>query len=92
MLVTGQKYYLEGLLKENAGGDYLQAAVKLSSDPANPDTLAPIPGDWLSTAANADTAGTITILQQPAGRVFINHRVGHDHCGARACVQDRSYN
>lgn len=64
-LSAGQSYYVEALYKEGIGGDLCQVAAKLTSDPTNPDLLGTVPGTWLGTFANPDTAGTVTITQHP---------------------------
>lgn len=70
-LVGGQKYYIEGLLKEGGGGDYLQATFRekaVSGNPgdkaANDSNSESISGLYLSTFVNPDGA-SITVTQQP---------------------------
>ena len=63
-MVAGQMYRVEAIYKEGGGGDYLQVASKLETDPAPPDSLSPIPGQQLGLLA--DPAGaSVTITQQP---------------------------
>jgi hypothetical protein len=69
-LVAGQAYWFQLLYKEGTGGDYGQAAVKFTDDPVSPDSLQPISGALLASAA--DPAGaSVTITQQPASKTFI---------------------
>jgi hypothetical protein len=69
-LIAGEKYYIESLYKEGAGGDYLRVAAKLDTDPTNPDTLAPIPGSMLGTFINP-VGISIAITQQPTDQVGV---------------------
>jgi hypothetical protein len=63
-LNAGQAYYIEGLLKEGTGGDFMQAAVRERAVTGNPPDTEFISGDLLATYANPDGA-VITIVQQP---------------------------
>jgi hypothetical protein len=63
-LVAGQPYYIEGLYKEGGGGDYIQVAAKLSTDPAPPNSLRPIGGTSLGVYADP-TGASVNIVQQP---------------------------
>jgi len=70
-MVGGQSYYIEGLLKEGGGGDYLQATFRERAVTGNPpDTAAnnanseSIAGVLLSSWANPDGAA-INVTQQP---------------------------
>ena len=69
-LVGGQAYAIQLLYREGGGGDYGQVAVKLTSDPANPDTLLPIGPSQLAALADPNGA-SITITQQPASATFV---------------------
>src|SRR6266542_1826007 len=64
-LVAGNAYYLEGFYATAAGPDYLQVAVKLATDQAEPDGLPTIPGSWLATRADP-TGAAIEIIGQPS--------------------------
>jgi len=69
-MVAGQIYRIEAIHKEGGGGDYVQVASKLESDPALPDSLSPIPGPLLGILA--DPAGaSVTITQQPASSLAV---------------------
>jgi hypothetical protein len=69
-LTAGQQYYLEAIYKEGGGGDYCQVAVRLDTDPTNPDTLSPIPSSMLSTLI--DPAGiSLAITEQPTDQVGV---------------------
>src|SRR5262249_28754817 len=66
-LTPGSPYYIEALYKEGTGGDYCQVAAKLDTNPADPNSLQPIPGSMLGSYL--DTAGaSLTINQQPANQ------------------------
>jgi hypothetical protein len=68
-LTAGQMYYIEGLLKEGGGGDYLQVATKLDTDPTPPNALRPIGGGSLGVFANP-TDVALAITQQPQDVIF----------------------
>ena len=68
-LTAGQMYYIEGLYKEGGGGDYMQAAVKLDTDPTPPDQLQPISGNYLATLA--DPVGASVTVSNPADQCNI---------------------
>jgi len=63
-LTAGQRYYIEALLKEGTGGDYVQVAFREKAISGNPPNVEFIPGVYLSSFANPDGA-SITITQQP---------------------------
>ena len=68
-LVAGQRYYVEGLLKEGGGGDYIQVAAKLDTDPTNPNSLSPISAN--SIGLMADGAGaSVAIVTQPSDLLY----------------------
>jgi hypothetical protein len=67
--VAGQPYYLELLYKEGTGGDYGQAAMKITGDPTSPDSLLPINSLFLSSLADP-VGASITITQQPSNKTF----------------------
>ena len=69
-LTAGQMYYIEGLYKEGGGGDYMQAAVKLDTDPTNPNDLQPISGNYLATLADP-VGASVSITTQPADQLFL---------------------
>jgi len=60
-LVAGQRYFIEGIYKEGGGGDYLEVAWRASNNGADPATLQPIPGQFLSTYAPASNVALGTI-------------------------------
>jgi hypothetical protein len=51
-LTAGTPYYIEGLYKEDLGGDYMQVAAKLETDPTSPNNLLPISGSELALYAD----------------------------------------
>ena len=65
-LTAGKKYFVQGLLKEGGGDDYIQVAWrKPGEDLNNAAGLQPISAGYL--AVNAPSAGkSVTITQQPA--------------------------
>lgn len=63
-LTAGRAYFIKGLYKEGCGGDYMYVVAKHENDPANPDSIGPIPGDYL--ACYVDPLGaSLSITQQP---------------------------
>jgi len=67
-LVGGQKYYIEALMKEGAGGDYLYVAWKTPLDAAFWNV---IPGSALGNYLT-DPSATITISQQPSNTTVVS--------------------
>ena len=63
-LTAGVPVYIEVLYKAGGGGGYCQVAAKLESDPTVPDTLQPLPAQYLATAVDP-TGGTFQITGQP---------------------------
>jgi|GEM_PF-5196446 len=67
-LVAGERYYLEALLKEGTGGDYITVVAKAEGEdpPVNavPATVNPIPGDWFCCWADRNGVA-IDITTQP---------------------------
>ena len=70
MLTAGEKYYISAIYKEGGGGDFVQVAAKLDTDPTSPDALSPIPGAYLAALAYAE-GSFVTIGTQPADQLFI---------------------
>ena len=66
-LVAGQIYYIEALMKEGGGGDYLYVAWKSPLDPGN---WVVIPGAYLGDYFFL-TNSTITVTQQPTNTTTI---------------------
>ncbi len=64
-LIGGQQYDIETLHREGGGGDYVQAAFKLDTDPGSPDALPPIPPAYVGLMADP-LGASVTITQQPA--------------------------
>jgi hypothetical protein len=60
-LTKGKIYYIEALMKDGTGGDYL--AVAVASPDGSIDQTLPIPGEYLSTIDKQN--GPITFLEQP---------------------------
>lgn len=69
-LQAGQQYYIEALYKEGTGGDYLRVAVKLDTDPTNPDSLSPIPTSMLGTFLSP-VGGSVSITQNPTDQTGV---------------------
>lgn len=75
-LQAGMGYYIEVLYKEGTGDDYAQVAVKMTSDPTNPNTLSPIPGSYLGyPTAPAGIGGPLSITQQPVNATVTEHNL-----------------
>jgi hypothetical protein len=64
-LTAGQAYYIEAIYKEGGGGDYVQVAAKLESDPTPPNSLQPIGGHMLGFFGSP-VGATASITQNPA--------------------------
>ena len=79
-LTAGREYYIEGLLKEGGGGDFIQVAAKLDTDLTAPDSLTPIPGLRLGMFANP-VGTSLTVTQQPQNTLFIISPVTSDGSG-----------
>ncbi|HWH70954.1 MAG TPA: hypothetical protein VNT26_16315, partial [Candidatus Sulfotelmatobacter sp.] len=65
-LVAGQRYYLEALMKENSGGDFLYVAWKMPTNMA----WTVIPGQYLGNYLSALNS-TLTIRQQPTNTTVL---------------------
>ena len=65
-LTAGQRYYVEALVKEGGGDDYIQVGWRTPNDPDlyDPTGLGPIPGQFIE--ASVDPGATLQITQQPA--------------------------
>ena len=70
-LVAGNRYFIEGVVKEGGGGDHVEAAVQfIGSDPANPVDPVPANGSTPITAGNLGTyvdptGASVAITQSP---------------------------
>lgn len=65
-MVAGQKYAIQVLLKEGAGGDWFEVAWQEASGEQKPaNTLRPLVGSVLSSMAD-NTGASLVITQQPA--------------------------
>ena len=72
-LVAGQYYWIQLLYKEGTGGDFGQAAVKYTADPADPNSLSPIPGSLLAGLADPTTVpASLRISRASNGQVTIS--------------------
>jgi len=69
MFATNQ-YYLEVLLKEGNGGDYVQVAEQVENGPIPPDGLSPISPSVVGILADP-TGSSLTITQQPVSAVAV---------------------
>ena len=63
-LVASQWYFIEAMLKEGIGGDYVQVATKLDTDSTPANALSPIVGNLLGVLADP-VGASVTITQQP---------------------------
>jgi hypothetical protein len=68
-LTANLPYYIEALLKEGGGGDWLQVAYRLETDTTPAASLQPIPGSLLGTILDVDV--TLQITQQPTDQVGV---------------------
>lgn len=68
-LTAGQAYYIEALLKEGGGGDWMQVAYRLSTDPTEAASLSPIPGSELRTLWDVDA--DVEITMQPEDQLAV---------------------
>jgi hypothetical protein len=73
-LEAGKLYAIEALHKEGGGGDYLQVAAKLDTDPTEPSQLACVPGAYLATLVEPQDV-TLSITQQPVNYVAVQQPV-----------------
>jgi hypothetical protein len=62
-------YYIEALLKEGGGGDWLQVAYRLETDTTPAASLQPIPGSLLGTLLDVDV--NLQITQQPTDQLGV---------------------
>lgn len=68
-LVAGQLYYLEALLKEGGGEDYLTLVYKAENEPPpthRTQSVTPIPASALACYADSNGVTTTTLLQLPS--------------------------
>jgi hypothetical protein len=66
-LTAGEHYFIMGLYKEGGGGDFMQVAAKLDSDPTDANFLHPISGRWLGCYADP-TGAALAIKRQPTNQ------------------------
>ncbi|MBI4327611.1 MAG: Ig-like domain-containing protein [Chloroflexi bacterium] len=66
-LTAGSRYYIEALLKEGTGGDWLQVAYRLEGDPTPAGSLQPIPGAYLGTILDVDV--NLQVTRQPTDQL-----------------------
>ncbi len=67
---AGQLYYMEALLKEGTGGDYVRVAFREQNDPIIPDgNNANIPASFFTTAGNPDV-NKMVISQSPPAEIW----------------------
>jgi hypothetical protein len=66
-LDAGKRYFIMALYKEGTGGDYMQVAAKLESDPTPSTMVHPIPSSWLGCYADP-TGATLAIKRQPTNQ------------------------
>ena len=64
-LTAGKQYYIEAIMKEGTGGDYVQVAARLDTDTTPAASLAPLPGSLFEALADPASA-SVTITRQPA--------------------------
>lgn len=64
-LVAGQRYYVQLLYKESAGGDYARVAWRKDGDATPAAALQPIPGAFLSCDADNSHNPSVSITTDP---------------------------
>ena len=69
-LVAGEKYYISAIYKEGGGGDFVQVAAKLETDPTPPNSLSPISGAYLASLADP-TGAILNLTQNPVDQSFV---------------------
>lgn len=72
-LEAGQRYYIEGLMKEGGGGDNFDVTWQLPSGPPVEDGQAPIPGEYLARWAGS-SVGDVEIVSSPTSAVVLEGR------------------
>jgi hypothetical protein len=79
-LLAGQAYYIEGLYKENTGGDYYRVVARLDGQPVPPTAGNNVPDPEVipssligHPAFPSDALGGIQVSQQPSGRTVEEH-------------------
>jgi hypothetical protein len=86
-MVAGQRYYMEALLREGTGGDYVTVVAKGAGEPpplsATASTVNPISGDWFCSYADPNGA-SIVITNQPQSRTNTPPAAASFTVGARA--------
>ncbi len=68
-LQAGERYYIEAIVKEAGGGDFLQVAYRLSDDLTAAADLSPISGDELETRFDIDAS--IEFTMQPEDQLAV---------------------
>lgn len=67
-LTSGQRYFLEGILKQNSGPVYLNVAAKLASDGTPATDLSVLSGNQIGSWVNPDL-GNVTFTQGPSNAI-----------------------
>ncbi len=89
-LEAGQCYYVEALMKQGGGQDYLGVAWQLPGAPPPPNVSPPIAGEFLE--ALADPQGTsLTIVEQPASAGVADHETATFSVKVAASSRERFY-
>jgi hypothetical protein len=69
-LTAGERYFIEAIYKEGGGGDYVQVAAKLETDPTAPNSLQPISGANLGAFVNG-VGASVAITDQPDDVLYV---------------------
>jgi hypothetical protein len=69
-LTAGTRYFIESIYKEGGGGDYVQVAAKLETDPTPPNSLQPISGANLGAFVNG-VGANVAITDQPDDVLYV---------------------
>lgn len=70
-LTNGTPYYLEALMKEGAGGDYLQVAWREAGEPTAPPDTESASGAFFATWGSPEAA-SLTITEFPPAELFLS--------------------
>jgi uncharacterized repeat protein (TIGR01451 family) len=91
-LVAGQRYYMEALLKEGTGGDYITVVAKAEGEPwpvsTNAATVNPIPAAWFCSYADRNGV-SIVITNEPQDATVLEVRPVSFTVGADINPADR---
>jgi hypothetical protein len=89
-LEAGRRYYVEALMKQGGGNDYLGVAWQPPGEPPPPNFSPPIAGEFLE--ALADPRGTsLTFVEQPASASVVDHETATFSVKVEVSLRERFY-